>query len=277
MEDTKKAEVETRIQKMIAALEAPLDRSVVKKHPTTGFDYVEGYYVINKANEIFGFDGWSMEADYENMKEYDMGTTHSGSKKGMVFIPVKITLETDGTNYISRTGAGTCIWYGDDQRETGIKGAETDGMKRAFRSFGNQFGNSLYGGDTEPTVVRTAGTTSYQTATAQESTSDSSTVFCDAPGCTGIMRKRNGKNGEFYGCSNYPSCKNTANVNEVSDDGKILRAEKPSRGFQKSYQKDPVNFQIPEELIPDEIKAMREKTRTSQDNPDKISISDVPF
>lgn len=31
-------------------------------------------------------------------------------------------------------------------------------------------------------------------------------------GCGGLMTKRKGKNGEFLGCSNYPDCKNTAQV-----------------------------------------------------------------
>ena len=35
---------------------------------------------------------------------------------------------------------------------------------------------------------------------------------CDSDGCGGLMTKRTGKNGEFLGCSNYPECKNTAQV-----------------------------------------------------------------
>ena len=38
-----------------------------------------------------------------------------------------------------------------DGHDTALKGAVTDGMKRAFRSFGGQFGNSLYG-DQQQTV-----------------------------------------------------------------------------------------------------------------------------
>lgn len=34
-------------------------------------------------------------------------------------------------------------------------------------------------------------------------------ILCD---CGGTMKKRNGKFGEFYGCSEYPKCKNTQNV-----------------------------------------------------------------
>ena len=38
-----------------------------------------------------------------------------------------------------------------DGHETAIKGAVTDGMKRALRSFGDRFGNGLYG-DQQPVV-----------------------------------------------------------------------------------------------------------------------------
>lgn len=42
--------------------------------------------------------------------------------------------------------------------------------------------------------------------------------------CGGLMKKRTGKYGEFYGCSNYPRCNHTANVNI---DGEL--EEKPSK------------------------------------------------
>lgn len=35
------------------------------------------------------------------------------------------------------------------------------------------------------------------------------------PRCGGKLVLRNGKNGEFYGCSNYPKCKFTKNIDEV--------------------------------------------------------------
>ena len=34
---------------------------------------------------------------------------------------------------------------------------------------------------------------------------------------TGWMRKRNGKNGPFLGCSNYPDCRNTAKIDVEVD------------------------------------------------------------
>ena len=41
--------------------------------------------------------------------------------------------------------------------------------------------------------------------------------WCKNHGCScgnGIMVERNGKNGKFLGCSNYPTCTNTAQIQE---------------------------------------------------------------
>lgn len=38
----------------------------------------------------------------------------------------------------------------------------------------------------------------------------SKTPIC--PSCNGVMIKRKGKFGEFYGCENYPNCKETMNI-----------------------------------------------------------------
>lgn len=34
------------------------------------------------------------------------------------------------------------------------------------------------------------------------------------PRCGGRLVVRNGRNGEFYGCSNYPNCKFTKNIDK---------------------------------------------------------------
>jgi DNA topoisomerase-3 len=35
---------------------------------------------------------------------------------------------------------------------------------------------------------------------------------CRAPGCTGVLRKRTGRTGEFWACSRYPDCRETASA-----------------------------------------------------------------
>jgi recombination DNA repair RAD52 pathway protein len=46
-----------------AALEAPLDAAHVKEREQAGrtFSYIEGWRVIEEANRIFGFDGWTRQ------------------------------------------------------------------------------------------------------------------------------------------------------------------------------------------------------------------------
>ena len=43
------------------------------------------------------------------------------------------------------------------------------------------------------------------------------TRHCGAPGCTGTLRKRAGKNGAFWACSRYPDCRFTESIDSSSD------------------------------------------------------------
>lgn len=47
----------------------------------------------------------------------------------------------------------------------------------------------------------------------------------DCPKCDGVMVLRKGKYGEFYGCSNYPRCRNTMNAKQTNQT-KIVASEK---------------------------------------------------
>jgi len=43
---------------------------------------------------------------------------------------------------------------------------------------------------------------------------ETSKYYTDCPECDGFLVKRTGKHGEFLGCTNYPQCDETAQVNE---------------------------------------------------------------
>lgn len=105
--------------------------------------YLEGYDVINAANRIFGFDGWSYRVDE---------VTTSTTSEGRILYRAKVTVEALG---VSRTDVSLAIVElpreganaGIDTpgaHEMAYKGAATDALKRALRSFGAQFGNDLY-------------------------------------------------------------------------------------------------------------------------------------
>lgn len=121
-------------EKVISALNEELDESRVKQN----FDkksYLEGYDIINKANEVFGPLNWSMATVKLEVTEHGAHAI------------VNVELYMPNGRTISRSGTGYNAFAGSrngKSEDTAIKGAETDAMKRAFRTFGTQFGNSLY-------------------------------------------------------------------------------------------------------------------------------------
>lgn len=115
-----------------ALLSEPLDRSKVATLSFGGrkLSYLEGWYVISAANGIFGFDGWSHEVISVDQVGPDLYTA-------------RVSVTALG---VTRTDIGTGRAASDtaEAHETAIKGAATDGLKRALRTFGAQFGNDLY-------------------------------------------------------------------------------------------------------------------------------------
>ncbi len=131
------------------ALGQPLDPALVsqrKGRAGRSYDYLEGHAVIDQANRIFGFGGWGYElAGDVTLREIEHVDSRTGEVKRThaYSAPVRVTVpgappRTDiGFNAVAEDNA--------DGHETAIKGAVTDGMKRALRSFGVQFGNGFYG------------------------------------------------------------------------------------------------------------------------------------
>lgn len=131
-------------------LEAPLSREHVK---TRGegkrtLSFVEGWHVINEANRIFGFDHWTRETSFECVveRERKIGVTQNfaGYDGWGVTYTCKVRVTIHG---VVREGCGA--GHGIDRdvglaHESALKEAETDAMKRALMTFGNQFGLALY-------------------------------------------------------------------------------------------------------------------------------------
>lgn len=113
-------------------------KSNVKTRPGGGrkdLSYVEGWHVIQEANRIFGFDGWSSET----IETFCV----SEDPKCVTYIArVQITV---GDIIREGTGAGHGRMGSlGDKFESAVKEAETDARKRALMTFGDQFGLSLY-------------------------------------------------------------------------------------------------------------------------------------
>ena len=136
------------------ALGQPIDPALVSQRKGRGgrvFDYLEGHAVIDQANRIFGFGGWGYElvgdVTLRRIETVDPQTGEITVSQGYN-APVRVTV----AGALPRTDTGVHPVTEDnfDGHDTAMKAAVTDGMKRAFRSFGCQFGNSFYGDQSTP-------------------------------------------------------------------------------------------------------------------------------
>ena len=135
------------------ALAQPLDPALVSQRKGRGgrvFDYLEGHVVMDQANRIFGFGGWGYELVGDvTLRRIETVDTKTGevTVSHAYSAPVRVTV----AGALPRTDTGVHPVAEDtlDGHDTAIKAAVTDGMKRAFRSFGVQFGNGFYG-DQQP-------------------------------------------------------------------------------------------------------------------------------
>ncbi|XBW35336.1 hypothetical protein QEN19_000902 [Hanseniaspora menglaensis] len=128
-------------------LQKKLHHSLISHRPGPGGTkaaYLEGNVVINLANSILGFNGWSFQI--KELKIEHKERTSSGDFYVVSSCLVRIILK-DGT---FREDIG----FGDIKNklvgpaiENSKKGAITDGLKRALRLFGNSLGNCLYDKD----------------------------------------------------------------------------------------------------------------------------------
>ena len=131
------------------ALGQPIDPELVSQRKGRGgkfFDYLEGHAVIDQANRIFGYGGWGYDlvgdVTLRRIETVDAQTGEVKVDQGYS-APVRVTV----AGALPRTDLGVHPVAEDnfDGHDTAMKGAVTDGLKRAFRSFGVQFGNGFYG------------------------------------------------------------------------------------------------------------------------------------
>jgi DNA repair and recombination protein RAD52 len=138
-------------EKQKADLGAPLSASNVKGRKQGGrqVSYIEGWKVIEEANRIFGFDGWTRETiDIKCVAEIsrEIGESKAPGHGVSYIAKVKVVVFA-GDLSVTREGVGA--GHGIDRdlgqaHESAIKEAETDAMKRALMTFGYPFGLALY-------------------------------------------------------------------------------------------------------------------------------------
>lgn len=139
--------------KEIATLQSRLDKQLgpeyISTRPGNGggkVHYLAAEKVINLANEVFGFNGWSSAIQNVQIDFVDENPTTGRINLGLSTI-VRVTLR-DGT-YHEDIGYGHCENTKGKAAafEKAKKEAATDAMKRALRNFGNVLGNCLYDKD----------------------------------------------------------------------------------------------------------------------------------
>ena len=130
-------------------LSQPLDPALISSRrgrANRTYPYLEGHVAIVQANRIFGHGGWGYEVvGGVNVRDIKTVDTKTGEAKASHAYAAMVRVDVPGAP--SRTDVGFHAANDDtvEGHETAYKGAVTDALKRALRSFGDQFGNGLYG------------------------------------------------------------------------------------------------------------------------------------
>ena len=136
--------------KITKKLQEELDGSLISLKRGR-YRYIEGCTVIDQANGIFGHGGWGYElASPVEMRTFDVVDKKTGEKRTQYGYSATVTVTVKDAQ--PRTDIGFCTVADQtaDGHDTAMKGAVTDGLKRALRTFGNQFGNCLYDNTWKP-------------------------------------------------------------------------------------------------------------------------------
>lgn len=166
-------------------LDAPLPRSAIhtRKQAGTTLAYVEGWWIIQKANEIFGYDGW--ETTLVNLKQVDLSSYEkNGREMWRCTYTCEMSMEVHKSTVHQDVGVGTGFSsQAGDAIEGACKEAVTDALKRCARHWGNQFGLALYDKKKEgveekaTTPSKAPKTASPENTSGSEGGLDSQTAF----------------------------------------------------------------------------------------------------
>ncbi len=135
-------------EKQLQILNSELDSSRVKTREkgNINLSYLEGFDIIETANNVFGFGNW----DYAISKLEQVSQEVNQNQNNVICYKAVVQVlvhSVDHSQDVSREDVGFGSGVSKslaDAHEGAAKEAVTDALKRCFRSFGNQFGNSLY-------------------------------------------------------------------------------------------------------------------------------------
>ena len=133
-------------QLTILTQELDSNRIKTREKGNISLSYIEGFDVIDTANKLFGFGNWSYSISKLDQVSQEVNQNQNNVVCYKAVVQIQI-YNSDHSQTVSRqdVGFGTGVAKSlADAHEGAAKEAVTDAIKRCFRSFGNQFGNSLY-------------------------------------------------------------------------------------------------------------------------------------
>ena len=135
-------------EKQLQVLKCEIEPSRIKSRDkgNISLSYLEGFDVMETANKIFGFGNWSY-----TISSLELVSQETNANQNLILCyKAVVRLTVHGLDFSKQVtkedvGFGTGISKTlAEANEGGAKEAVTDALKRAMRSFVNQFGNSLY-------------------------------------------------------------------------------------------------------------------------------------
>ena len=126
--------------------ELSTDRIKVRDKANIKLSYLEGFDIIDTANNIFGYGNWAYTISSLEQVSQEVNANQNVVVCYKAIVKIDV-YDIDHSTMISRqdVGFGTGVARSlADAHENSAKEAVTDALKRSLRSFGNQFGNSLY-------------------------------------------------------------------------------------------------------------------------------------
>lgn len=128
----------------ILELDAAIPVEVVAKRET--FDYLEGWYVINRANQIFGHGNWSTSIKDKERVQLEQKAAKDPTKQNWwvgYVVTVAVTLPSGSVYEDIGFGQGIDRDLGK-AHESATKEAVTDAVKRCLKNTGLSMGLALY-------------------------------------------------------------------------------------------------------------------------------------
>ena len=134
-------------QGVLDLLAQPLDLALVRERARDDgsvFAYLEGQAIIDQANRIFGYGSWGAEVIGEpRYQAAEVVDVNSGELLAHGMYTVAVRVAVNGCPPKGDVGSGFVTERTLEAHSNAAKAAVTDAIKRAFRQFGQQFGNSL--------------------------------------------------------------------------------------------------------------------------------------